>query len=108
LINGKQHNDNNHGIAKGRVQSRAERRLAVGLTLRVSYDFSQQGTVASRAEQAGGPFEEIVVASGLGRVADVRPADFDGDGDLDFAVGPGPLVGLAAERGEAADAAFGR
>lgn len=31
-------------------------------------------------------FEPIVIASGLGRTADVRPADFDRDGDLDLVV----------------------
>lgn len=39
-----------------------------------------------RAKQAGGPMEPIVVAEGLGRVADARPADFDGDGKLDLIV----------------------
>jgi len=29
-------------------------------------------------------YEPIVLASGLGRVADVRPADFDSDGDIDI------------------------
>lgn len=38
-----------------------------------------------RSEDRESP-EEIVLASGLGRVADVRPADFDGDGDLDLLV----------------------
>ncbi|MCA9121224.1 MAG: VCBS repeat-containing protein [Planctomycetaceae bacterium] len=32
-------------------------------------------------------FETHVLAEGLGRVADARPADFDGDGDLDIVVG---------------------
>ncbi len=31
-------------------------------------------------------YDPIVIASGLGRVADARPADFDGDGDLDVIV----------------------
>jgi hypothetical protein len=31
-------------------------------------------------------YEPIVIGRGLGRVADVRPADFDRDGDLDLAV----------------------
>ncbi|MBI3862358.1 MAG: VCBS repeat-containing protein, partial [Planctomycetia bacterium] len=37
-----------------------------------------------RTEQ--GTFETIVLQSGLGRVADVEPADFDGDGDVDLIV----------------------
>jgi hypothetical protein len=31
-------------------------------------------------------YQEIVIASGFGRVADVQPADFDGDGRLDLIV----------------------
>ncbi len=31
-------------------------------------------------------YEPIVIASGIGRVADARPGDFDGDGDLDIIV----------------------
>jgi len=34
----------------------------------------------------GAEYEKVVLASGLGRVADVRPADFDGDGDEDLVV----------------------
>jgi len=37
-----------------------------------------------RREKESGRCEEKVLASGLGRVADVRPADFDRDGDLDL------------------------
>ncbi|MFG0263757.1 MAG: FG-GAP repeat domain-containing protein [Rhodopirellula sp. JB055] len=31
-------------------------------------------------------FEQIVLLSGLGRVADARPADFDNDGDMDLVI----------------------
>ncbi len=31
-------------------------------------------------------YQPIVIAEGIGRVADARPADFDGDGDLDIIV----------------------
>ena len=39
-----------------------------------------------RRQEEGRPFEQIVLVSGRGRVADARPADFDGDGDLDVIV----------------------
>lgn len=47
-------------------------------------DHDRGQVVWLRRQQPAGTFEEIVVASGLGRVADVRPADFDADGDLDL------------------------
>ncbi|MFH1267493.1 MAG: FG-GAP-like repeat-containing protein, partial [Planctomycetota bacterium] len=37
-------------------------------------------------QEAASSFAEVVVASGLGRVADARPADLDADGDLDLIV----------------------
>ena len=37
-----------------------------------------------RRRDTSGPYAEVVLASELGRVADVRPADVDGDGDLDL------------------------
>jgi hypothetical protein len=49
-------------------------------------DHDRGRVVWLRRQGEGESFEEIVVASGLGRVADVRPADFDADGDLDLIV----------------------
>ena len=39
-----------------------------------------------RPGRDGGSFEKVLLASGLGRVADVRAADFDGDGRRDVVV----------------------
>ncbi|WP_442510146.1 FG-GAP repeat domain-containing protein [Novipirellula sp. SH528] len=39
-----------------------------------------------RRRANGDQFDEIVLHEGLGRVADVKPADFDGDGDIDILV----------------------
>ncbi len=50
------------------------------------YDHNRGRVVWLRSGKEGDSFEEVVLASGLGRVADVRPADFDADGDLDLIV----------------------
>jgi hypothetical protein len=50
------------------------------------YDHDRGRVVWLRQRAAPGAFEEIVIASGLGRVADVRPADVDSDGDTDLIV----------------------
>ena len=49
-------------------------------------DHDRGRVVWLRRREAVVSFEEVVLASGLGRVADVRPADFDADGDLDLIV----------------------
>jgi hypothetical protein len=45
-----------------------------------------RGRVVWLRQNRVGRFDEVVVATGLGRVDDVRPADFDGDGDTDLLV----------------------
>ncbi len=49
-------------------------------------DHDRGRVVWLRRQQSAGPMEEIVLVSGLGRVADAQPADFDADGDLDLIV----------------------
>ena len=48
-------------------------------------DHSKGQVVWLRGKKAGG-FERVVLLENVGRVADVRPADFDGDGALDLVV----------------------
>ena len=50
------------------------------------YDHDLGRVVWLRRQENGQRFEQVELAAGLGRVADVRPADFDGDGDLDLIV----------------------
>ena len=52
----------------------------------VPYDHNLGRVVWLRRDEQRNKFEEIVLASGLGRVADVRPGDLDGDGDVDLVV----------------------
>ncbi len=49
-------------------------------------DHDRGRVVWLRRQEASTSYEQVVLASGLGRVADVRPADFDRDGDLDLIV----------------------
>lgn len=42
------------------------------------------GTVQWLRRQADGHYQAVTIADGLGRVADARAADLDGDGDLDI------------------------
>ncbi len=50
------------------------------------YDHHRGRVVWLRRQDEEDSFEEIVLASGLARAVDVRPADFDADGDLDLIV----------------------
>lgn len=52
----------------------------------VPYDHDYGRVVWLRRDEPRDAWEEIVVASGLGRVDDVRPGDLDGDGDIDLVV----------------------
>lgn len=60
--------------------------LAADLGSSYPADHDQGRVVWLRRQPESNTFEEIVLASGLGRVADVRPGDFDGDGLLDLVV----------------------
>ncbi len=52
----------------------------------IPYDHDLGRVVWLRRDQQRNRWEQTVVASGLGRVADVRPGDFDRDGDVDLVV----------------------
>jgi hypothetical protein len=49
-------------------------------------DHAEGRVVWLRPQPDTGAYEPVVIASGLGRVADVRPVDVDRDGDLDLIV----------------------
>ena len=49
-------------------------------------DHDRGRIVLLQRDKETGAFREVVLASGLGRVCDVRPADVDADGDVDLIV----------------------
>lgn len=49
-------------------------------------DHDRGRIVLLQREKETGVFREVILASGLGRVCDVRPADVDADGDVDLIV----------------------
>ena len=49
-------------------------------------DHDRGQVVLYRQSAAPDTYEQVILASGLGRVADVRPADLDADGDPDLVV----------------------
>ena len=52
----------------------------------VPYDHALGRVVWLRRDEATDSYQQVVIAQGLGRVADVQPADLDGDGDQDLVV----------------------
>lgn len=60
--------------------------LVADLGSRRAGDHERGRVIWLRPGRGESGFETVVLASGLGRVADLRPGDFDDDGDLDLMV----------------------